>query len=223
MISPAAEDYLVAMYRLEETSHDPLVPLSDLADRLEVSAVSVNQTVRRLEELELLTYTPYRGASLSLAGRLRAMGVLRRHRLWERFLADVLGMPWEQVHEEACLLEHVTSDRVEDRLAAFLGEPGTCPHGHPVPDEESESCAWDGQVLDEMEPGQAVQVLSVQKEEPEMLRYLAEVGLSPGQRVTLMDRNPVGGVLKIKVGDAERVVSRDVGRQIRVQRLSTLE
>jgi DtxR family Mn-dependent transcriptional regulator len=223
MISPTAEDYLVAIYRLEETSCDPVVPLSDLADRLQVSVVSVNQTVRRLEDLDLLVYTPYRGASLSESGRARAMGVLRRHRLWERFLADKLGMPWEQVHEEACRLEHVTSDRVEERLAEFLGEPGTCPHGHPVPDEASNSPVWDGQMLDEVELGNAVRILSVEKEEPELLRYLAEVGLSPGQEVELVDRNPAAGVLRIKVGDTELVVSREVGRQVRVQRLHTVE
>jgi len=220
MISPTAEDYLQTAYRLEEKK-GAVVPLSDLADHLGLSIVSVNQMVRRLDEQGLLHYTPYRGVTLSDEGRACAAGLVRRHRLWERFLADVLDIPWELIHEEACRLEHATSPLVEERLAGFLGEPGTCPHGHPVPNEEGEILREEGDALAQTEPGQEVLVLSVPEQEPALLRYLAELGLSPGTRVHVDETAPFAGVLTIQVGGVRHVVGQEVAEQIRVQIIPT--
>ncbi|MGQ9586216.1 MAG: metal-dependent transcriptional regulator [Anaerolineae bacterium] len=223
MISPTVEEYLETIHRLEQTVEGTVVPLSDLANSLGISVVSANQMVRRLEERELVTYTPYRGVVLSAEGRERAATLLRRHRLWERFLTDVLGLPWEEVHEEACRLEHATSSAVEGRLADFLGEPATCPHGHPVPTEKGEVARQESSFLAQAEPGQAVRVLSVPEQNPELLCYLAGMGFRPGVEVQVEAKAPFGGVLTVRIGEERHVLASEVAAQVRVQTIHSPE
>lgn len=223
MFSRSAEEYLEAIYRLEGQAEGGVVPLSTLAEHLAISAVSVNQMVRRLEESGLLTYTPYRGVALSEDGRARAAGLVRRHRLWERFLADILGLPWEQVHEEACRLEHATSPLVEAHLARFLEEPKTCPHGYPVPDEGGVVPPQARLSLMDVEPGKSGRILSVPERDPALLRYLAQMGLEPGAVVQVEARAPFGGILTVAVAGARHALGKDVAEQIRVQLLSSEE
>lgn len=223
MFSRSAEEYLEAIYRLEGEAVGGMVPLSTLADHLAVSPVSANQMVRRLEERGLLRYAPYRGVALSEEGRAKAASLIRRHRLWERFLADTLGLPWDQVHEEACRLEHATSPLVEAHLARFLEEPQTCPHGYPVPDEGGAAAASGGLSLMGLEPGTTARVLSVPERDPNLLCYLEQMGLSPGTVVLVEARAPFGGVLTVQVGDARHAVGKEVAEQIRVQPLSPEE
>ena len=127
MTTSHAEEYLEAIYRLG--GQDNPVPLSSLADHLDLSAPSVNEMVRRLEEQGLVSYTPYRGVLLREDGLCQALAVIRRHRLWELFLTDMLGLPWDMVHEVACSLEHAASERVTEKLAELLDNPQRCPHG----------------------------------------------------------------------------------------------
>jgi|YNPNPStandDraft_1061719.scaffolds.fasta_scaffold112037_1 DtxR family Mn-dependent transcriptional regulator len=223
MFSRSAEEYLEAIYRLEGAAEGGMVPLSTLAEHLAVSAVSANQMVRRLEERGLLTYIPYRGVALSEDGRAKAAGLIRRHRLWERFLADVLGLPWDQVHEEACRLEHATSPLVEAHLARFLEEPQTCPHGHPVPSEDGATLAQGRLSLMDVEPGEQVRVLSVPERDPDLLRYLGQMGLEPGATVQVESRAPFGGVLTLVVGGVRHALGKEVAQEIRVQPLSLEE
>ncbi|MGC8837310.1 MAG: metal-dependent transcriptional regulator [Anaerolineae bacterium] len=219
MFSRSAEEYLEAIYRLAGEAEEGMVPLSTLAEHLAVSPVSANQMVRRLEERGLLNYIPYRGVALSEGGRAAAAGLIRRHRLWERFLADILGLPWEQVHEEACRLEHATSPLVEAYLARFLEEPQTCPHGHPVPDEEGIAPPQGRLSLMDVEPGGKARVLSVPERDPALLRYLAQMGLEPGAVVQVEDHAPFGGVLTIVVAGARHALGKDVAEKVRVQAL----
>lgn len=223
MISRSAEEYLETIYRLEREGGGGLVPLTALAEHLAVSAVSANQMVRRLEERGFLTYTPYQGVALSEEGRARAASLIRRHRLWERFLADVLGVPWEEVHQEACRLEHATSPLVEAHLARFLEEPRTCPHGYPVPDEQGAAASPEGSSLMEVEPGARVQVVRVPERDPQLLRYLGQLGLSPGTVVEVEERAPFGGVLMLRVGGVRHALGREVAEQVRVRLLSQEE
>lgn len=223
MFTRSAEEYLEAIYRLEGEAEGGVVPLATLAEHLAVSPVSANQMVRRLEERGLLTYTPYHGVALSEDGRARAAGLVRRHRLWERFLADVLGLPWDQVHEEACRLEHATSPLVEAHLARFLEEPQTCPHGHPVPDEGGVAPSQGRLSLMDVEPGGSARILSVPERNPDLLRYLGQMGLEPGAVVQVESRAPFGGVLTLLVAGARHALGKDVAREIRVQPLSQEE
>lgn len=216
MTSVSVDHYLKAIYEL--TREDRPVSLSSLAKELAISPVSVNEMVKRLVKRELVTYERYRGVTLTLAGRSRALATTRRHRLWERFLTDVLGLDWEHVHEEACHLEHATSPLVEEQLAQFLDWPETCPHGHPVPTAEGEIAREAGVPLSEMEPGMKGIVLSV-PEEPELLQYLGSLGLAPQIRVEIESIAPFDGPLTVRVRDAQHVVGQKVASQVKVRPL----
>jgi DtxR family Mn-dependent transcriptional regulator len=216
MVSVSVDHYLKAIYEL--AGEEPSVSLSSLAQDLDISPVSVNEMVKKLVERELLTYEPYKGVTLTPAGRSRALATTRRHRLWERFLTDVLGLGWDRVHEEACRLEHATSPLVEERLAQFLDWPETCPHGHPVPTLDGKVAREAGVPLSKMKPGAKGIVRSV-SEEPELLQYLGSLGLVPQARVEIESIAPFDGPLTVRVGDAQHVVGQKVASQVKVRPL----
>jgi DtxR family Mn-dependent transcriptional regulator len=209
------EEYLKAIYRLG--GQDEPVPLAALAERLDISVVSANEMVRRLHEQGLVQYTPYRGVRLEQDGLCEALAILRRHRLWERFLTDTLGFSWDVVHEEACRLEHAASESVTERLAEWLGDPEQCPHGHPVPQPgcvlEPES---DAVCLCELQAGQSGTVAYVASEEPELLRHLEELEIRPQVRVVVEQVAPLDGPLTIQVNDRARIVGHGVALAVYV-------
>jgi DtxR family Mn-dependent transcriptional regulator len=203
------EEYLEAIYRLG--GQDTPVPLAALAKRLDISVVSANEMVRRLQEQALLQYTPYRGVLLEEDGLCEALAILRRHRLWERFLTDKLGFSWDTVHEEACRLEHAASDSVTERLAEWLGDPEQCPHGHPVPQPgcvlEPESGAIR---LSDLQVGQGGTVAYVASEEPELLRHLENLDIRPNARIVVEQVAPFDGPLSVCVNDRQHIVGHSV-------------
>ena len=203
------EEYLEAIYRLG--GQDTPVPLTALAKRLDISVVSANEMVRRLQEQALLQYTPYRGVLLQQDGLCEALAILRRHRLWERFLTDKLGFSWDTVHEEACRLEHAASDRVTERLAEWLGDPEQCPHGHPVPQPgcvlEPES---DAIRLSDLQVRQGGTVAYVASEEPELLRHLESLDIQPNARIVVEQVAPFDGPLTVCVNDRQHIVGHSV-------------
>ena len=217
MVTESAEEYLEAICKLGEEGQP--VALSALAKHLEISSVSANEMVRKLVERELVLYEPYKGVSLTPAGQAQALAVIRRHRLWERFLTDVLGLSWDQVHEEACRLEHATSPLVEERLAQFLGQPETCPHGHPMPTADGEMTVEAGCALAELAPGQKAVVLRVPEGDDALLRYLATLGLKPQTTVQVEAAAPFQGPLTVRVGEAQHVLGRELASQIVVRPL----
>jgi len=213
MLTPHAEEYLEAIYRLG--GQDSPVHLSPLAEHLSLSAAAVNEMVRRLEEQDLVSYTPYRGVKLEEDGLCQALAVIRRHRLWERFLTDMLGLSWDVVHDEACKLEHAASETVTERLAELMDHPVSCPHGKPMPPpgcvvvfpEEVVSLAA-------FQPGQGGTVAYVGREEPELLRYLEQLHLLPGVEVTVEQIAPFDGPLTIRVGDEISVIGHNAAETI---------
>ena len=209
--TPAEEEYLEAIYRL--TGADAYVPLSSVAEYLSISPVSANEKVRRMEDKELVSYTPYVGVALTESGRKRAEVVLRRHRLWERMLADVLRVPWEHVHKEACRLEHATSELVERHLAELLEEPTTCPHGHPMPGGGAVSER--GAILANLKAGQQAALVAVTMEDTDFLRALSESGLRLGAVIRVVESEPALQSMIIESGGkmiamASRVAERIV-------------
>jgi DtxR family Mn-dependent transcriptional regulator len=216
MVSASVEHYLKSVFELADEDHS--VSLSSLAEDLAISPVSANEMVRKLVKRGLITYERYRGVTLTPKGRAQALAVIRRHRLWERFLTDVLGLGWDRVHEEACRLEHATSPLVEERLAQFLGWPETCPHGHPLPTPEGEVAREAGVPLSKIEPGMKGIVLSV-PEEPELLQYLGSLGLVPQTRVKIESIAPFDGPLTVRVENVQHTVGQKVASQIKVQPL----
>ena len=206
------EEYLEAVYRLEREG--PGVTTSGLASTLGVAPASVSGMLKKLERDGYVEYVARGEVKLSRTGLEVAVRVLRRHRLAERLLTDVLGMPWDEVHEEACMLEHAISDRVERQLVEFLGDPQTCPHGHPIPPRDLSDPQRTGVPLAQIESGRRTAVLGVTDEVPEILRYLAQVGLRPGADVHVVEKAPLGGPLTVEVGEARHAISLELARMV---------
>jgi DtxR family Mn-dependent transcriptional regulator len=196
--SIAVEDYAKAIYALEE--RDGTVTTTALAARLGVTPASASGMVRKLHEQGLATHEPYRGVTLTARGKRLALEIVRHHRLLETYLAESLGMPWDRVHDEAEVLEHVLSDDLEERIAAMLGDPTHDPHGDPIPTAELQLEKDDTRPLAALEPGAEGTLARVADAEPEMLRYLTERGIAPGARVRVIDKQPFGGPLFVRVG-----------------------
>ncbi len=207
----STEMYLKSIVELEMLTAPP-VAISHLAQRLGVSSPSVLEMVKRLAVQNLVTHTPYKGVSLTERGRRRAMAVLRRHRLWERFLVDALHLPWETVHDYACQLEHATAPAVTDALAAFLGNPTACPHGNPIPDAVGDVQPSVAVPLLELPVGQSARLAHIIYEEAILLEYLARRGLVPGARLMLEDIAPYQGPLMVRVDGSEHPAA--LGREI---------
>src|SRR5881397_1638563 len=191
-VTCAVEDYAKAIYALE-TRDDAAVSTTALAERLRVTAASASSMVKKLAEMGLVTHEPYRGVRLTPRGVKVALEVLRHHRLLERYLAEELGVPWDRVHDEAEVLEHVLSEELEEVIAAKLGNPTRDPHGDPIPTadlrvEERETVA-----LQTLASGQAGTFVRVSDSDPAMLRYLSARGISPGDRFEVIDKQPFEG------------------------------
>lgn len=182
-IGPSPEMYLKSLHELTPGSERAQV--SAVASRLGVSPVSASEMIHRLADRRLVDYRRYRGAKLTKAGRAYAGGLIRRHRLWERFLYDDLGLPWAAVHDLACELEHAAPDEVTEALAARLGRPLRCPHGNPIPEADGTAASPEGRPLSEMVEGESASLLAIHPESSENLTYLSQLQFFPGTTFTL--------------------------------------
>jgi DtxR family Mn-dependent transcriptional regulator len=216
-ISPAMQDYLKAIYRLGQ--HGP-VSTQQLADELGVAASSATNMAKRLHELGLLNHTPYQGVNLTPVGEQAALDVVRRHRLLETYLAEAVGLPWDEVHDEAERLEHHLSDRLEARLDSLLGFPVTDPHGDPIPRKGADMAP--GPTLLQTPAGAEGTVSRVSDRDPEQLRYLGALGIVPGVRVAVVEHLPFEGPVRIRVlagdeaPDQEHVLGRTLAEAVRL-------
>jgi DtxR family transcriptional regulator, Mn-dependent transcriptional regulator len=197
--SPAIEDYSKAIYALEQRGTEP-VSTNALAERLRVTPASASGMVKRLGELGLVTHQPYRGVSLTDAGRRVALEVIRHHRLLELYLVQDLGVPWDRVHQEAEVLEHVLSEELEALIAAKLGHPTHDPHGDPIPTADLTIDEPPTDSLDSLPARARGTFVRVSDSDPEMLRYLADRGIAPGDDFEVVDRQPFGGPLFVRFG-----------------------
>lgn len=198
-LSGPVEDYLKAIYDLERVGAPATT--NDIADRLAISPASVSGMMRRLAEQRLITHEPYRGVRLTGAGRRAALRTLRRHRILECYLTEVLGYEWDRVHDEAERLEHAASDELIERMATALGDPVHDPHGAPIPTRDGRVEEAPLRTLASTAPGEQVRVRRVQDEDAERLRYLAELGIRPGAMVRILDRAPYDGPITLWVGE----------------------
>jgi len=199
MASRQVEEYLEAIGRLEE--HGTPVTTSAVAEACGVTAPTATEMLTRLAERGYITRTPRREAKLTDAGRAIASTVLRRHRLWERFLSDVLGLRWDSVHEQACALEHDTSPELEQWLADAVASDPTCPHGHAIPGLAPAAQPGVTMALSALQPGEAARVISVSPEETELLRRLGALGILPDAVVRRPDAASSEDDLALIVGD----------------------
>jgi DtxR family Mn-dependent transcriptional regulator len=177
-----------------------------LADRLEVAAPSATAMVKKLASLHLVRHAPYRGVELTSAGEKIALEMIRHHRLIETYLAEVLGVSWDKVHDEAERWEHVLSEEVEARMAEALNHPSHDPHGSPIPTLEGDIAHDDWAPLSQMSMGHSVTVRRVEDESAELLRHLRELGLVPGARVEVLRAVAAEGVLQLKVDGESRTL-----------------
>src|ERR1019366_6968115 len=214
--SSAVEDYSKAIFALESRGDEP-VSTNALAERLGITPGSVSAMLKKLDELGLITHVPYRGVRLTADGRLLALEVIRHHRLLERFLADTLGMPWDRVHAEAEVLEHVLSEDLEDLIAAKLGHPTVDPHGEPIPSADLELTEPATRIIESLAPGERGVFVRISDSDPEMLRYLAGCGISPGDRFEVRDRQPFDGPLFVVFGEREHAIGGRVAGAMRVE------
>jgi DtxR family transcriptional regulator, Mn-dependent transcriptional regulator len=214
--SHAVEDYAKAIYVLETRGSEP-VSTTALAERLGVTAGSVSAMVKKLAELDLVRHTPYRGVRLTREGRRTALEVIRHHRLLELFLAEVLEMPWDRVHEEAEVLEHVLSSELEDIIAAKLGNPTHDPHGDPIPSAEFELQEQETRSLADLEPGDEGVFVRVSDSDSDMLRYLGDRGVTPGSSFEVLDRQPFGGPLFVRFGGDVHPLGGELAQAMRVE------
>jgi DtxR family Mn-dependent transcriptional regulator len=198
-LTAAVQDYLKAIHRLggAERSVSPI----DIAGQLEVRAPSVTGMLRRLAEAGWILYEPGRGARLTAAGITEARRVIRRHRLVELFLTRVLGLDWSEVDAEAEALEHAISPRLEQALAAHLGEPLEDPHGHPIPTREGQLTQRHLQRLCDFPAGARVVIREAQDDNPERLRRWQSLGLTPGAVVFIRHYEPLDDLFEVQLGE----------------------
>ena len=198
-LSESTEMYLKAMAEFGDRD----MTIARLAERLSVTPVSANEMIKKLGEQGLVSHTPYKGVNLTTKGREVACTVLRRQRLWEVFLYEHLKIEWAKIYELACSLEHATAPEVTDSLADFLGHPKTCPRGNPIPDEKGAFAPLDAVTLREVPIGETVTILAINATSTDVLKYLQDKHLLPGQEVTLLEAAPMEGPLTLQVDGKE--------------------
>jgi DtxR family Mn-dependent transcriptional regulator len=198
--SSSVEDYLKAIWEL---GGEGTASTKDVAERLSISSASVSNMFVRLRDIGLTEYERYQGASLTEAGRVEALRLLRRHRLIETFLLEHLGYAWDEVHKEAESLEHAVSDEFTERLAEFLGYPEHDPHGDPIPAVDGSLELDDSFPLSKATTGQRVRIYRVGDEEAEKLAYLEEHGLMPGRLFEVKEVRALDGVVTVEDEDGK--------------------
>jgi DtxR family Mn-dependent transcriptional regulator len=213
MVSESAQDYLKAIWKLERTGD---MSTTALADALGVSPASATAMLKKLATLGLVNHERYHGATLTPAGERMALEVVRHHRLLELYLMEALGLSWDQVHEEAERLEHHLSDELESRIDRALGFPTRDPHGDPIPSPELLLQSDEMVCLSDLEAGSMTVVRRVPDGDPELLRYLATLGLVPAEEVTVVDRAPFDGPVTVEVRGTRHAIGRSLAAQIEV-------
>jgi len=215
-VSSEAEEYLEAIYRLEKKTG--FAKTLELARQLKVVPGSVTNTIEGLERRSLVVHEPYKGVKLTEEGRKLALEVLRRHRLAERLLIDVLRLDWSQVHDAACKLEHAIPKDIIEPLEKALKHPKTCPHGNPIPTAFGGIIEEESEPLMDLNPKEKGIIVKITEEKSDVLQYLAALGLVPGASVEVERKIPFGGPITLKVGDVSHTLEHEFASIISVRR-----
>lgn len=214
-LSKSEREALKAIYR--HTKNGVEAHTGDLADTLGVTPGTVTATVKRLADRGLVDHRPYHGVSFTPEGRRHAVAAIRRHRIVERFLADMLAYPWHDADRLAPTFEHDLPDEVEDRMFDALGRPATCPHGFPIPDHEQDEIP-EMPPLYELEAGDIAEVALPSSTDPEVVRFLDELGVRPGVRIEVREKHPFDGPLVLRVEGEDRTLGERIARHIYVRK-----
>lgn len=215
------EDYLKTIYEIGRGT--VAVATNDIAQRLNIAPASVSGMVRRLAEQGLLGYERYRGVTLTDAGRRAALRTIRRHRVIEAYLSQALHYQWDRVHDEAERLEHAASDELVDRMAQAIGEPVVDPHGAPIPSREGLMDETVYLSLAELGAGYGARVVRVSDDDPEMLRYLAELAIIPGTELVVVSRAPYEGPISLRISGHLLAIGPALASQVMVEPLTDMD
>jgi len=216
-ISATVEEYLEAIYKLEKTKGS--AKTGDLARELNVALGTITNTIESMEKQNLITHKPYRGVKLTKKGRRIALDVVRRHRLSERLLTDILRLEWSKAHDAACKLEHALTDRdIIKPLEEVLGKPKTCPHGNPIPSESGKIIEERCELLTSLCLGEKGIVIKITDERVELLQYLSTLGLVPGVDVQIEKIAPFDGPITVRVMGTSHALGRRVASVIWVKK-----
>jgi DtxR family Mn-dependent transcriptional regulator len=213
-LTKSEREALKAIYRLARNGND--VHTGDVAGSLKLSPGTVTATVKRLAERGLLDHKLYKGVELTAAGQGAAVAAIRRHRIVERFLADLLGYAWSDADRLAQTFEHSLPQEVDDRLYVALDCPTSCPHGFPIPAPEVAEIPMLPPLYD-LEPGDVATLALPGSTDPAVVEFLETLGLRPGVEVKVLEKHPFDGPLVVRVGDHERTLGDKVARQIYVK------
>ncbi len=216
MTTASIENYIKEIYLAQE-EYDEVKP-SMLSRRMNIRPASVTGMLTRLHSLGYINYTPYKSIRLNAKGRKTALRILRRHRLIELFLVKVLKLSWDSVHAEAEEWEHVVSESVIDRMDAILEFPTRDPHGAPIPDKDGNIVRTDLVPLSELAEGEQVRVMQVSDKDTDLLRYLEKIKLLPGSKITILQLEPSGGLVYVRVNKTTITLSDKVSQQIFVEK-----
>lgn len=212
MLTQAAEDYLKSIYKLQEKGGK--VSTGILAEYLDVKPASVTGMIKKLKTMNLVKHERYQGVTLTDAGMVIALEIIRHHRLLELYLFKALGVPWDGVHEEAEKLEHVISEDVEARMDAFLGYPTEDPHGSPIPDKNGVVLKTYSVPMTDLISGQSCVVAEVSDSDSALLRHLGSFNLYPGTAFRVIEVAPFEGPFTIDIAGQQAVIGREVAKQI---------
>lgn len=198
-VTAVVEEYLENIYRLQQKSG--VARTTDIVKLLQVAPGTVTNTVKKLEKEGLVKHEPYKGVRLTEKGCKIALRVLRRHRLSERLLTDLLCVDWDKAHKAACKLEHALDNDVVRKLENALGHPRTCPHGNPIPTKSGGIIEEKSEPLTAFNPKESGVIVKIAEETPEVLEYLAQLGLVPGASIEIVESAPFDGPLTVKVNE----------------------
>lgn len=218
-MSSTTEDYLKNIYSASESQGSDLVKLGELANLLQVTPGTVTSMMKSLSEEQLVEYLPRHGVKLTPRGKTLALKMVRRHRLIELFLVEVLGLEWQLVHDEAEILEHAFSDRLIDRIDEILDHPAADPHGDPIPAADGNISQHDGIPLSALDPSEEAQIMRVNHDSGDFLEFLGDRGLFPGIHIRVREKNTVSGTLILSRGDQETTLSMGMASLISVLRI----
>jgi DtxR family transcriptional regulator, Mn-dependent transcriptional regulator len=218
--SAVQQEYLAEAYRLLHYQvDDPYITTSALAERVGVSAPAVAAVVERLKKAGYVEHEPYRGMRLTHKGEREALMNIRRHRLSEVFLVKVMGFGWHEVHDEADAMGAVITEKIAARMEQMAGYPKRCPHGEPIPTAEGVMPEVRDEPLSDIAAPAELSVSRVHSHDAEVLKYLATLGLVPGTPITLLNRAPFNGPLRLRIGSNEQVIGNELASVLRVSKV----
>jgi len=213
MLTETTENYLKHIYLLQKNN---AVSTNDLANILDVAPSSVTKMLKKLNELGMIDYESHRGVMLTEVGEKTALKTVRKHRLLETFLVEILGYSWDQVHEEACLLEHYISERFENSIDKLLNFPSYDPHGDPIPSKDGKLPFSSNRLLSEVTPGMKVIINRIVLENTEFLGFIKEIGLTPNTEIYIKDVSKYGGTINFMIDLEFRSIGLDAAKNIYV-------